>query len=176
MYVQAPPRIRSTRPWGVSIPSYATDPTTTMDIDFIVVAWAIRAAVPDSHATMRGVAMLGKPHYLPQLIIWLICSVLLVLGMFRYRRNRAALAVLLIAEAWVSAGLLVTPVRVSTHLPVVVNLVARAGFVIIAVCSVFGAVIELMWAAVPQFNPRRRAALKAATFAAPAVALGVGYL
>src|ERR1700685_1384285 len=38
MYVQAPPRIRSLLPCGVSIPSYATDPTTTNDIVRIVAA------------------------------------------------------------------------------------------------------------------------------------------
>jgi hypothetical protein len=34
--VQEPPRIRSTFPCGVSRPSYATEPTTTKDIETIV--------------------------------------------------------------------------------------------------------------------------------------------
>jgi predicted MPP superfamily phosphohydrolase len=57
-----------------------------------------------------------------------------------------------------------------------VGLFARAGLVIGAFCTFFAALIELFWTMVPQFNPKRRAVLKAASFAAPLVALGAGYM
>jgi predicted MPP superfamily phosphohydrolase len=120
--------------------------------------------------------MLVRLHYFPQIIIWLICSLLLLAGVYRYRRNRGALAVLIMAELWLTAGLIVSPVRVAVRVPHIVNMIARAGFVIVAVWVVVGAILELLWLAVPPFNPKRRAVLKAATFATPVVALGAGYI
>jgi predicted MPP superfamily phosphohydrolase len=120
--------------------------------------------------------MSGTPHYFPQVIVWLVCSVLLLLGMLRYRHRRAALVLLITAECWMSAGLAVAPQRVSSRVPRSINLVARAGFVIVAVSAAAGGILELLWLAVPTFNPKRREILKAASFAAPVVALGAGYI
>src|SRR5260370_39963572 len=46
MYVHAPPNMRSTRPCGVSTPSYATDPTTTTDMLLIVISEFARMKSP----------------------------------------------------------------------------------------------------------------------------------
>lgn len=120
--------------------------------------------------------MFRVPYYFPHIVIWLVSSVLLLLGMWRYRHNRVALGVLIFAECWMTAGLIATPIRVSIHLPRAIGLTARAGLVVSAFCAFFATLIELFWTAVPTFNPERRAVLKAASFAAPAIALGAGYI
>ena len=84
----------------------------------------------------------------------------------------------ILAEAWISAGLAATPVRIAIHLPRLVHLWFRGGFALGAVCIVCGSVVDLIWSRIPGFNPERRrffGVIKAAAFAAPVVTVAAGY-
>jgi predicted MPP superfamily phosphohydrolase len=72
--------------------------------------------------------------------------------------------------------MIATPISIGSHIPRPAALFAKAGLIIVSFSAAIGAIIELFWLAVPKFNPKRRNALRAATFTVPVVALGVGYI
>src|SRR5438270_13187401 len=119
--------------------------------------------------------MVSRSHILPHLVIWLVTSVLLYFVWRRHRQQRSIVALLALAEIWMTAGLLMSPIRVARHFPSMLNLWVNAGFLVIACSVLFGAILDWLSSKVPAFTPGRRRVLsvaKAAAFAAPALALG----
>jgi predicted MPP superfamily phosphohydrolase len=119
------------------------------------------------------------PNHLPEIVIWLICLGLTALLWRRAGGRKWAAGALVIAAVWLTAGTAMTSIRIANHFPGWFIVGARAGSLVIAVWLVATCILVEFWRRIPEFNPERRrmlATVRAASFVAPAILFGAGYI